>query len=109
MFSKHRSQKGTNLYINEHLTRDRASLFKYGRVLKRAKHISNCWTSNGQLIAKDTVGGIYNINQRHQLDDIAISEEEGERLRADAEYNFQPPLDVNMQSVEETEDEDDVD
>lgn len=44
--------KGSNVYINEHLTKKNASLARFARSLKKAGHLTQTWTRNGKVFAK---------------------------------------------------------
>lgn len=47
-----RKLKGTNVYINEHLTKHNAEIAKKARYLRKMKKIQNTWTANCKVFIK---------------------------------------------------------
>ena len=45
--------KGTNIFINEDLTKTRATLAWKSRILKREKKIRDTWTRDGMIFIKN--------------------------------------------------------
>ncbi len=54
-------------YINEDLTQKRASLLYQARKLKKALKISDCWSSDGQILVKNNSGKILVIKSVNDL------------------------------------------
>ena len=55
------SGRGPTLYVNEDLTRRRATLAKKTRELKKEKKITDCWTYNGKVLVKIIDGTVKEI------------------------------------------------
>ena len=55
------SGRGPTLYVNEDLTRRRATLAKKTRELKKEKKITDCWTFNGKVLVKTIDGTVKEI------------------------------------------------
>ena len=56
------------IYINENLTRRRAQLFKKAREAVKSKQLAGCWTIDGKIFAKKSMGS-YPV-QIHKEEDI---------------------------------------
>lgn len=44
--------KGSNVYVNEHLTKKNADIAKMGRMLRKQKKIQSTWTANCKVFIK---------------------------------------------------------
>ena len=63
--------KGTNIYINEHLTTSNAAIAREARMLKRQNRIAATWIRNCKVVVK-TVGSPENARVRiiRSLEDL---------------------------------------
>ena len=64
---KHHEDGGPEYFINENLTTFRAQLFATTRKLYTAKHISQCWTYNGNIKVKMNDGVIKSVASLNDL------------------------------------------
>ena len=55
------------IYINEDLTKVRASRLKRLRDLKKDKKINDCWSWNGAILLKDNQNNIHRINRNNDI------------------------------------------
>ena len=69
-----RSQlKGSNIYINEHLTTSAAALFAAARKLVKSKKLLGSWTLNGRVVVKFLANGaekVMTVNNNSELESI---------------------------------------
>ena len=56
-----------DIYINEDLTRARATLLYKARKAKREKGIADCWSFDGRIIIKDVRGKVHTIGNEVEL------------------------------------------
>ena len=60
-----RNLKGTNVYINEHLTKKNGEIAKKARLLRREGKISNTWTRDCKVFVKTI--GVPEVAKIHQI------------------------------------------
>lgn len=68
ILSAKKQLKGSNIYINEHLTKQASSLYAEARTKVKTKKISNAWTRNGRIHIKLLDGNIAAVNSVNELD-----------------------------------------
>ena len=56
-----------DIYINEDLTRARATLLYKARKAKREKGIVDCWSFDGRIVIKDVRGKVHTIGNEVEL------------------------------------------
>ena len=59
--------RGTNIYMNEDMTKYRSSLAFEARQLKRDKQIADTWTRDGHILIKNKAGNIKSISTKQEL------------------------------------------
>ena len=89
---KHHEDGGPQYFINEDLTTFRAQLFATTRKLYKAKHISQCWTYNGNIKVKMNDGVIKPVASLHDLSvllpKVDISKFSGKRWLSFSSLDF---------------------
>ena len=60
--------KSKQVFINEDLTRTRASMYKRARKLKSEQQIVDCWTNDGNIFIRDFSGKTRVFTHPHELD-----------------------------------------
>lgn len=63
--------KGCKVFINEHLTKDRAKTFKKARDMKSVGELQDAWTYDCALFARDNKGVTHRISTEADLSRIA--------------------------------------
>ena len=63
-----RKLKGTNVYINEHLTKKNAELAKTARDLRTAGKINSTWTRDCKIFVKDNDGKVSLVKDNSDFD-----------------------------------------
>ncbi len=64
---RHAGDAGKNIYINEHLTPQRAHVAASARNLKKDGAIQDTWTSDGKIFVKEANGRVTVVTTRRQL------------------------------------------
>ena len=59
--------RGTNIYMNEDMTKYRSSLAFEARQLKRDQQIADTWTRDGHILIKSKAGNIKSISTKQEL------------------------------------------
>jgi len=67
VMTKRSALKGSNIFLNEDLTKKRNNLLYSARVQKRSRHLKECWSSDGRILVKDLQG---NTHQLKRPDDL---------------------------------------
>ena len=70
VMSAKKTLKGTNIFVTEYLTKNRASLAFKAREAKRAKNIYDTWTYDGKIIIKTLEGKIVEIKNTLELNKL---------------------------------------
>ena len=76
---------GASIYINEDLTKSRATLLYKARKAKKDKTILDCWTADGNILVKDWRGRVANIRHEEDLQRVAMEKPTPEDTEEDAE------------------------
>ena len=73
VITKKKALESTKMYINEDLTRARATMLYKARQLKRKELITAAWTHDGALVIKDKHDKIKSAHSLHQIDELLKS------------------------------------
>lgn len=60
--------KGTNVYINEHLTKKNGGIARGARILRKQKKITGTWTRNGNVWIREQDGSVKVIKTMKELE-----------------------------------------
>ena len=61
------AMNNAKIFINEDLTKFRATLFWKLRNLVKSKHLRGCWTWDGRIFALDNYGNVKQVNDEQEL------------------------------------------
>ena len=67
VMAQRRQLRGTNLYVNEDLTRKRNALYWSARNAKRQQRIRDAWTYDGRVMIKTHSGHTHEIHHEHDI------------------------------------------
>ena len=67
VMAKRASMKGSNIFINEDLTKKRNQLLYVARQEKKQGSIKDCWSYDGRILVRDRAGTIHQITNRDEL------------------------------------------
>lgn len=68
--SKRSLLDGTQLYLNEDLTKKRNHLFWCTRMAKRNKQVKDCWTIDGRVIVRDLNNVTHELRKQCELQEL---------------------------------------
>jgi exosome complex exonuclease DIS3/RRP44 len=71
LMQKRSALKGTNIFINEDLTKQRNQFLWSARILKRNGKIRDCWSSDGRILAKDLNGKTHLLKNTDDLNQLS--------------------------------------
>ncbi|ELU17195.1 hypothetical protein CAPTEDRAFT_210482 [Capitella teleta] len=67
---KKRNLNDTSIFINEDLTKRRATLLYEARKMKRAGGIKDCWSADGNIFVRNSHGRVQMVRNLSQLDSV---------------------------------------
>jgi exosome complex exonuclease DIS3/RRP44 len=70
VYKQKRNLNDTSIFINEDLTKRRATLLYEARKMKRAGGIKDCWSADGNIFVRNSHGRVQMVRNLSQLDSV---------------------------------------